>query len=168
MSIDDLPIIEPLPIRPEELKKDKEIWQPKWQCFCCQDTGKVRSHLVRLVMPNYNSERDRFPICQNCNLGHDWIHLEGNYDNRLTPDICRKLDSYAREDWHKTVQLQFEVRRKQIELVTKEISQSHSLRKSDRTDNDNREVQQQKAEIEATSPQSWTAMRKAYLGGDDE
>lgn len=42
------------------------------------------------------------------------------------------------------------------------------MTKRDRTDNDNREVQQRKAEVEAIGPKQWAAMRKAYLGGDDE
>ncbi|WP_460202797.1 hypothetical protein [Scytonema sp. NUACC21] len=68
-------------IRPEE-DQEKEIWFPNWNCFCCQDTGKVQLNLARLVIPNYNDNRDRLPICQNVletsqtNLNH-WMGAEG-------------------------------------------------------------------------------------------
>ncbi len=129
----ELPILEPLAVRPEELKKDKELWQPTWHCFCCQDTGKVQTSLVRLVIPNYDSNRDRFPICQNCNHGHDWIHLEGNYDSRLTPDICSKLDAIAREDWRQTTAAQFAKIKQRIEEQSQVLADTKSLRTRART-----------------------------------
>lgn len=78
--------LESWPIRPEE-QQEKEIWKPTWKCFCCQDTGKVQPDLVRQVIPTYDDNRDRVPICQNCNLGQqNWAHLNdlGVIDQRLT------------------------------------------------------------------------------------
>jgi hypothetical protein len=165
----DFPQFEPLTVRPEE-EKDKEIWQPSWNCFCCQDTGKVQAHLVRLIMPSYNYDRDRLPICQLCSCGDKLYHLTefGVIDTRFEMMLCKKLDKVAREEWRNATQEQFAIAKKRIELATDEFSQNHTLTKKNRTQNDEREVQQRKQEVEAISPNQWAAMRKAYLGGDDE
>lgn len=61
------------PIRPEMEKSEaeKELWQPSWRCFCCQDTGKVQLHLIKLVIPDYDDYRDKSVVCQNphCETG---------------------------------------------------------------------------------------------------
>jgi hypothetical protein len=125
--------LEPLPIRPEE-EVEKEIWQPQWNCFCCQDTGKIQPYLVRHVIPGYNDNRDRIPICQNCNKGHDWFHLDefGVIDTRLGPQICRKLDAIAREDWRRTTKSWFENVKQHLEQATGTIASTQNLRKRDR------------------------------------
>ncbi len=41
--------------------------RPDWNCFCCQDTGQIQAHLVRRIIPDYDHNRDRIPICQECN-----------------------------------------------------------------------------------------------------
>ncbi len=53
----ELPKFERSPILPNEVE-DKEIWQPRWHCFCCQDTGQIQAHLVRLIIPDYDPNRD--------------------------------------------------------------------------------------------------------------
>jgi len=121
-------------VRPEE-EQEKEIFQPKWQCFCCQDSGKVSPNLVRRVIPNYNYDKDRLPICQNCNEGQTrWGHLNelGVIDQRLTFQICRKLDLMSREDWKQTVSAWFEMAKQRVEQSTGEIAQEHNLRRRDR------------------------------------
>ena len=130
-----LPKLKPLAKRQEVEVGDKERWKPTWNCFCCQDTGKVRTHLVSLVIPEYNPNRDRFPICQNCHLGESWIHLEGNYDLRLTPDICQELDRFAREGWKKTRRDWHENQKSQtqFEQEFQQLTQSKNLRKRDRS-----------------------------------
>ncbi len=126
--------LESWPIRPEE-QQEKEIWSPKWNCFCCRDTGKVQLDLVRLVIPSYNDNCDRIPICQNCDKGQkNWAHLVdlGVIDQRLTFQICRKLDAYAREDWKRTTETWFEWAKKRINEGTTEISKKRNLRQRDR------------------------------------
>ena len=129
----DFDPLEPLPMRPEE-EAEKEIWQPSWNCFCCRDSGKISPNLVRRVIPGYNYSRDRLPVCQNCNKGHDWFHLDdlGVIDTRLGPVICRKLDLIAREDWRLTAQAWFEMAKQRLEDATNEIAQEHNLRRRDR------------------------------------
>jgi hypothetical protein len=160
---ENFPQFEPLSVRPEEETEDKEIWQPSWNCFCCQDTGKVQAHLVRLVMPNYDYNRDRLPMCQLCSCGDKLYHLTefGVIDTRFETMLCRKLDQIAREEWRNATTEQFAITKQRIGLVTDEVAQAHSLRKKNRTQNDNREVQQHKAEIEAKE-------YAAAVGGDDE
>lgn len=160
----NLPQLPPEPMRPEEENPEgKEIFHPTWQCFCCQDTGKVQPHLVRYVIPAYNYDRDRLPVCQapDCLASANYLHLQGCIDMRLTAEICQELDRISREDWRQTQKRQFI----NIKALAKKVAMPGS---GERTDNDNREVQLQKAEIEAITHEQWMAMSNAYSGGDVE
>ncbi len=92
-------------------------------------------------------------------------------DTRIDFKVCRHLDKFERDNWKRTTQQQFEIVKKRVDLVTNEIAKAHSLASSDayggkqRTSNDEREVQQHKAEIEAISPEQWASMKKDYLVG---
>ncbi|MBD2458850.1 hypothetical protein H6G80_32935 [Nostoc sp. FACHB-87] len=158
--IEDFPQFEPLPVRPEEDTRDKEIWQPSWKCFCCQDTGKVQPHLVRLVIPDYDYNRDRLPICQLCSAGDKLYHLVdfGVIDTRFETLLCKKLDALAREEWKQATQEQFQITKKRVGLITDELAVTHSLTKRKRTQNDEREIQ-----IRKDNAQDYT-----LLGVDDE
>lgn len=162
----EFPQFEPMPVRPEEEQEAQEIWQPSWNCFCCQDTGKVQPHLVRLVMPNYDYNRDRIPICQACSCGDKLYHLNefGVIDTRFDLLLCKKLDALARDEWKKATKDQFEISKKRVGLVTHEVALAHSLTKKKRSVNDEREVQQRKTELEAISHEQWMATQEAYLG----
>ena len=164
-ELPELPKFERSPINPKNEAEDKEIWQPNWKCFCCHDTGRIYPTLVRLIIPDYDYDKDKVPICQNCNAGSNWMHLQEMIDTRIDLKICRRLDQFERENWKRTTVQQFEIAKKRVSLVTDEIAKAHSLTNSDRTQNDNREVQQRKAEVEAISPEQWGAMNKEYLVG---
>ena len=147
--------------RPEE-QKEKEIWQPEWKCFCCQDTGRVQPILAKLVIPDYDDWHDKLPICQapGCNQYSRWMGVgNNNLDMRFVSTICQQLDMYQREDWRKTVE------RKAINFqeLAQRMSMSGTL---DRTFNDNREIQQRKAEIEAITKQQWAVMADKYYFGE--
>ncbi|WP_066425125.1 hypothetical protein [Anabaena sp. 4-3] len=163
--IDDLPQLDPLPVIETSDNEEEELFYPQWRCFCCQDSGIIPAHLARLIMPSYHSNRDKWPICQNLNCDAyskrfgDNVGLE-NFDTRLIPAICQKLDFKNREFWRITVQKQIEIR-----SLAKKMKMPGS---GDRTENDNREVRQRKAEIEAITPEQWERMRAAYLGGEDD
>ncbi|MBD2254706.1 hypothetical protein [Nostoc parmelioides] len=150
------------PVRAEdEPGYEKEIWQPSWQCFCCHDSGIVQPHLAQLVIDGYNYDQDKFPRCQNpgCKAGSHWDNenVSNSVDYRLSPVICKKIDSIEREGWRQTTH------QKCANLKT--LSQNLAMPGSqERTEQDNREVQQRKAEIEAISHEQWMAMRKGYLG----
>ncbi|NEU77658.1 hypothetical protein [Nostoc sp. UIC 10630] len=167
-----LPELPREPIRNEDQPGyEKQIWSPSWKCFCCQDTGRIHPHLVKLIIRDYDFDCDRIPICQNskCKFGVNWLHLgSANIDMRLNAAICQELDRFSREDWKRTTQQQFEKYRKRIESSFTQIAQSHSFALSHRTSNHEREVQQRKAEIEAITPEQWEAMNKAYLVGSNK
>ena len=129
----EFPLFDAEPVRPEE-ELDKVVWQPSWRCFCCQDSGKISPNLVRRVIPGYNYERDRIPICQACNKHSEIYHLKefGVLDTRFDFQLCRKLDAVAREDWRLSAQAWFEMAKQRIEQSTGEIAQEHNLRKRDR------------------------------------
>jgi len=159
---DNLSQFERLPINEQTENEDKEIWQPKWNCFCCQDTGQIQAHLVRLIISDYDPNRDRIPVCQGCNkFDRHNLRDYGVLDTRFDLFLCKKLDRIARDDWKQVTEKQFEMVKQRVN----QIAQSHNLAVSNRTQNDEREVQQRKAEIEAIAPEQWEAMNKEYLVG---
>ncbi|MBD2199980.1 MULTISPECIES: hypothetical protein [Calothrix] len=158
--IDDLPQLEPLPVIEPQPEEEREVFYPRWHCFCCQDSGLVRSMLVKLVMPNYDDNRDKWVACQNLSYNKFNQRWSGvplhNFDTRFLPTICQKLDLKNREDWRKTVQHQVDIRALSLKLAMSGTKE--------RTENDQREVQQRKTEVEAISHEHWMAMNDAYLG----
>ncbi|MBD2472386.1 hypothetical protein [Nostoc sp. FACHB-145] len=149
----------------DEPEFEKEIWQPSWQCFCCHDSGIVQPHLAAIAIDGYDYNQDKLPRCQNpgCRAGSYWDSesITDSVDYRLNPAICQELDSIEREGWRQTT------KRKFIDL--KALSGQLAMPGTkERTQNDDREVQQRKAEIESISSERWESMRKAYLGGDSE
>jgi hypothetical protein len=139
----DKPIFEqliPVVVRPESLQTEKEIAPaPNFRCFCCEDTGWIRSWLVKLVIRDYNPNRDRNPTCKNCGAGGQWMHLEGNIDTRFHAITCQKLHNYAKEEDEKARRQQWENSQKAKQL-TLDFAKNKSLRKGDRTANDTREA----------------------------
>ena len=161
--INDLPQFDRLPLIPQLEEAEKEIFHPHWNCFCCQDSGFIQPHLVKKIIPDYNYNQDKNVACQNpsCKSFHEkWgnINLE-NFDTRFLPAICQKLDLLNRETWRNTVQVQID---------TRCLSQKMSIRKVDRTESENKEVQERKREIEAISHEQWMSIREKYLGGQSE
>ena len=93
----DFPQLSRETTRPEE-QKEKEIWQPSWKCFCCQDTGIVNPHLVRLVIPDYSYNHDRLPICQapGCDQYSRWMGFGNNVETTtLRERVVRVRDRYC-------------------------------------------------------------------------
>ncbi len=109
---------------------------------------------------------DRIPVCQGCNkFDRHNLRDYGVLDTRFDLFLCKKLDAISRADWKQVTEKQFEKYKKQLDIATGQIAKTHSLASSDRTSNDDREVQQRKAEVEAISPQEWKAMNESYLVG---
>jgi hypothetical protein len=122
------------PMRPEhEPGAFVEIWQPSWKCFCCHDSGIVVSHLARIAIEGFDSNRDKLPRCQNkgCEEGSHWDGDSVTHcvDYRLTPAICQELDSIERSNWRRTTEL----KQQQIREHVAQLSQKKSLRQRDRT-----------------------------------
>lgn len=161
-----LPKLPREPIRPEhEPEVEKEIWQPKWRCFCCRDWGVVSIHLVKLVIPDYSSQRDKPVACQNPRCQAKLYINNPNYDQRFNAGICIELDKHSHEDWKKTVKIWYENKKKLVEINN--LAQKMSLRRRDRTSQDDQEIMRRKQEIEAIGPEEWLEMANQYLGTEN-
>ncbi|QFS50623.1 hypothetical protein [Nostoc sphaeroides] len=127
---DNLPTFERSPILPN-VEEDKEIWQPRWHCFCCQDTGQIQAHLVSLIIPDYDPNRDRIPVCQGCNkFDRHNLRDYGVLDTRFDLFLCKKLDAISRADWKQVKELQFEKYKNLLDIATDQIAKTHSLASS--------------------------------------
>jgi hypothetical protein len=143
---------------------EPEIWQPSWHCFCCHDTGEVNPHLARLVIDGYEQGKDKIPRCQNpgCSAGNHLDSLNGMIDYRFSAAICQELDAIHREDWRQTTQIK-------ASLITQKISdvaKSRSLRKRDRTPEEERVAGQNHQENLLSSPEEQDKLRAAVYGSD--
>lgn len=83
-------------------------------------------------------------------MGRDFLGSE-NHDQRFNRSICSELDKIERDNWTQTVRS----KQKHI-LELKKLALNRGMPGSrDRTANSEREVQQRKQEIEATSHEKW-------------
>ena len=141
-----LPRLERLLLRPELEEQPKEVWRPTWRCFCCQDTGYVNDSLIRLVIPDYDSDFDRSVACQNCERVYVYAQLvQDSLDWRFTPDTCEKLDRVYRDDWARTLAYQHELR-KQAKGLIDELAERKSIRLRRRTSEEELEVRRRHAD----------------------
>ena len=140
------PRLERLLLRPELEEQQKEVWRPTWRCFCCQDTGYVSESLIRLIIPDYDSDKDRSVACQNCDRVAVYAQLvQDSLDWRFTPDTCAQLDRVYRDDWAQTLKQQHELRKKAKGLVD-ELAERKSMRKRRRTPEEEMEVRRRHEE----------------------
>ncbi|MES1024905.1 hypothetical protein ABN584_18830 [Gloeocapsa sp. BRSZ] len=158
----NLPQLPREPIRPEA-EEDRELWQPRWRCFCCQDTGIVRLWLVEQVIPDYDYQRDKSVVCQNphCQAGENYRY-DPNYDQRFSAGICAALDSKNRDSWRRTIEKRFE----RIQNSVKNTAQSMSLRKRERTYAEEMEAQRQHNDVRNAAPVKLEAIAAAYLNSE--
>lgn len=79
-----------------------EDLQPDVKCHCCNDTGKIQPHLIKMAIPAYNPETDKQPICQRmqCGLGVKFITLIelGMMDMRFSHDMCEELHQVGKAE----------------------------------------------------------------------
>jgi hypothetical protein len=147
MNFEKLP---PIPLRREcEPNYDKQIWQPNWCCFCCHDTGFVLDRLATRVIEGYRGGQHKIVRCQatRCiaEIG-ETLEASGTLDERLTPDICDRLDALERDDWARTVEKQSELRKRANRLVD-ELAHRKSIRQARRTPQEEMEVRRRHFEI---------------------
>lgn len=105
-----------LPRQTVRVIEDKESWSPSWDCYCCQDTGKVTWLNVKIIIADFNKNTDATPVCQRqgCFAG-SWIHsaskeIQQSFDFRFTPEICDQLDEIERGVWKENLKLWHEMR----------------------------------------------------------
>jgi hypothetical protein len=128
-----LPALNSRPTSPE----DKEIWKPQWHCFCCHDSGFiVRSELV-IENPNPN---DPDPLCnrQGCGAASDYRNL--GLDDRIPSEVCQQIHEWEIQSWAETSHQKW----LQIKERIDQLSQG-----SNRTDNDEREIEIRKENAQA-------------------
>ena len=136
----DFPKLERLLLRPELEEQPREVWRPTWHCFCCEDTGYVRDVLIKLVIPDYDADKDRNVACRNCDRVLIYAsEVADSLDWRFTPDICARLDRIYRDDWIQTVEKQSQLRRQALGLVD-ELSERKSIRLRRRSPTEEMEV----------------------------
>ncbi len=165
MNFPELPRL-PMPFEVEE--QDKKIWQPSWKCFCCQDTGTVQPFLAQKIIPDYDYDRDRLPICQlspACAQKSRWILLpKSNLDMRFSEAICQQLDIYARASWRLTIERQaISIQALANKMTMPKVEYADG--RKERNANDEREIQQHKSDIEAISQSDWLKMADEYEYG---
>ena len=139
----------PLPLRHEcEPDYHQQIWQPNWCCFCCHDTGFVADKLASYVIEGYIGGQHKIARCQatRCiaEIG-ETLEASGTLDERLTPDICDRLDALERDDWARTVEKQYELRKRALEFID-ELAQRKSIRLRRRTLSEEMEVRRRHKE----------------------
>lgn len=160
--------LSPLPMRKEDEQGDeeKELWQPRWDCFCCADTGIVRPHLAALALDGYNPKRHKFPRCVSpgCKAGSEWDGeaLRASIDYRISSLTCQKLDAIEREGWRGAIKQTLEAiqKKKSIETLAKELS----IRKSDRTPDEQSNAQMRHESASNADPAKLRAMAAEYMG----
>ena len=160
-----LPQLPRQPLRPEmeDAARERELWQPRWKCFCCRDSGLVQLQLVRLVVFGYDHRADKPVVCRNsrCEAGEIY-RSDPNYDQRFSALICAELDRISREDWQRTVLTKLE----QIQQRVKDTAKQKSFRRRDRSGLEELEAQRRHEEILNADPEALRAMVRAYLGDD--
>ena len=129
----------------DEPDYEPEIWQPRWHCFCCHDTGEVNPHLAKLVIEDYELGKDKIPRCQNlgCRAGEHLDSLQGMIDYRFSSAICQELDAIHREEWRQTTQTKAAL----VSASISALAQQKSLRKRDRTSTEEMEASQKHAAV---------------------
>lgn len=145
-----------------EIEEDKEIWQPRWNCFCCRDTGMVSLNLVKMIIPDYEDGTDLRVACQNpeCLPGKDF-RGNHNFDQRFSLKICLQLQEYQKKNWQETVQ-----EKQRILLETKLLAENMSMRCRPRTAEEENlaQVKHQEVLIEEGAEKIKEAVE--YLGKD--
>ena len=137
--MEDLPQLEPLSLRPEcEPGYEKESWKPTWNCYCCQDTGFVLEHLGSKIIPGFSSEKHKTLLCNasRCNASRDKVsHTlinEGNFDTRLSSQICARLHEMERETWKQYRWNKHQLKKEALVLV-EELAEKKSVRRVKRS-----------------------------------
>lgn len=143
----EFPHMKRRPLRSPE-QGERELWQPRWICYCCHDSGFVAIHLVRLVIPDYNLHQDERPLChaKGCNAS-DWAYTASEevsrcLDWRFTQDLCNQLVQWERKNWKQTIQKKF---KRQVD--TQELAQGMNLRQRDRTEEEQQLAEQRHQKV---------------------
>ena len=146
--MEELPQLEPLSLRPEcEPGYEKESWKPTWNCYCCQDTGFVLEHLGSKIIPGFSSEKHKTLLCNasNCNASRDKVsHTlidEGNFDTRLSSQVCDRLDQMERKSWEDYRWKKHQLRKESLGLM-EDLAERKSMRVVKRSTEEEKEAEE--------------------------
>lgn len=129
---DDLPRFARQLMRPQQEELGNKICFTDWNCYCCHDTGTISPRLVKLIIPDYNLDRDKLPFCQKsgCSEGDKYLNnpsITSSLDWRFDNKLCQKLDRIEREEWR------LERDRTIGNLNVIDFAEQKSLRRGDRS-----------------------------------
>jgi len=145
--LDSIPKLQRLR-HPKVIQQEKQIYQPSWDCHCCRDSGLIV--WPDKVIDGYHELEDLPVLCNRpgCSAASQWRGM--GLDERISPEVCQLLHDLSVEDWKVTVKLQWS-RAKQIAEQIHHLAQIKSLRPEgcERTDNDEREIQIRKENVQA-------------------
>ena len=141
-------------LRPEtEPGYEKEAWRPMWKCFCCQDSGLVKEHLVKTVIDGYDSTTDKLVRCNatDCEgrkkYDGDDIVLTGTLDNRFPSQLCDRFDEQERQTWKQWCQEKHELRKQRLAAI--DTNCTRNLRRRSRSNQERAEAQRRHRDISA-------------------
>ena len=144
--MEELPKLQPLSLRPEcEPGYEKESWRPTWNCYCCHDTGFVLDRLSSQIIPGFNSEQHKTLLCnaKGCNASRDKVSPklieEGNFDTRLTVEMCDRLAEKEKESWEDYRWKKHQLRREALGLVN-DLAEKRSMRTVGRSEKEEKEA----------------------------
>ena len=151
--MDNLPQLEPLSLRPEcEPGYEKVSWKPTWKCYCCHDTGLVLDRLSSQIIPGFNSEQHKTLLCnaKGCNASRDKVSPklieEGNFDTRLSGEICDRLAEMEKESWEDYRWKKHQLRKEALGLVDK-VAEKKSMRVVKRSEKEENETKRRHLRI---------------------
>ena len=149
----------------KEPEEDRELFQPHWRCFCCQDSGLVVD--PDWIIERYDPRLDPAALCQKlgCTVGSHFVD-RGIVDERFSPALCSQLDAIKRKDWQDTARNQQIYKKSQHEKVMEAelAAQMQMPGSGDRTSLDEEQRQQKIDEVAAVAAEDWQKMSKEYLG----
>lgn len=130
--------VEPSPSAPKfkklsrlesEIQADKlngeQLWFPRWDCFCCADTGFIKDLLIKFVIPDYNPWTDKIPVCSNCSVIHKKNFfdpansIQSSLDTRIDRATCQQLHEYNLSVWKRWQKIDYQKTLKQQEKIAK-------------------------------------------------
>ena len=126
-----------------EPEYQKIAWRPTWKCFCCQDSGYVRLHLIKTVIDNYDPSTQKLVKCNSSVCIYEFgekLLASQTLDNRFPTFICDRFDLEERQTWREWSKEQYKLRKVDLDKATR------NLRSVNRSNHDHLEAQRKHEE----------------------
>lgn len=88
----------PIPLRKPQ--DDKALFFPRWDCFCCHDSGIVPDYLIRMIpsYEDYSGSTHKNVLCT-CVAASRFSGMRDAFDNSLTRDQQAFFHQHCFDDW---------------------------------------------------------------------